>query len=52
MIRPAYDTGLTDARWEILKPLIPAAKSGGQPRSLDMQEVLNAIFYLLANGIK
>jgi len=52
MIRPAYDTDLTDAQWEILKPLIPAAKPGGRPRSLDMREVLNAIFYLLSNGIK
>jgi putative transposase len=52
MIRPAYDTDLTDAQWEILKPLIPTAKSGGRPRSLDIREVLNAIFYLLANGIK
>jgi putative transposase len=52
MIRPAYDTDLTDAQWEILKPLIPTAKSGGRPRSLAIREVLNAIFYLLANGIK
>lgn len=52
MIRPAYDTDLTDAQWEILKPLIPAPKSGGRPRSLDIREVLNAIFYLLSNGIK
>lgn len=52
MTRLAYDTDLTDAQWEILKPLIPEAKSGGRPRTLDIQKVLNAIFYLLANGIK
>jgi putative transposase len=52
MIRLAYDTDLSDEQWEILKPLIPAAKLGGRPRSLDMREVLNGIFYLLANGIK
>jgi putative transposase len=52
MTRLSYDTDLTDDQWQILEPLIPAAKPGGRPRSLDMREVLNAIFYLLANGIK
>lgn len=52
MTRPAYDTDLTDAQWETLKPLIAEAKPGGRPRTLDVREVLNAIFYLLANGIK
>jgi putative transposase len=52
MTRPAYDTDFTDDQWERLKPLIPDAKPGGRPRTLEMREVLNAIFYLLANGIK
>jgi putative transposase len=52
MTRLSYDTDLTDDQWQILEPLIPTAKPGGRPRSLDMREVLNAIFYLLANGIK
>jgi putative transposase len=52
MILISYDTDLTNDQWQILEPLIPAAKPGGRPRSLDMREVLNAIFYLLANGIK
>jgi putative transposase len=52
MIRPAYDTDLTNDQWEILKSLIPESKTGGRPRTLDMREVLNAIFYLLSNGIK
>jgi putative transposase len=52
MTRPAYDTDLTDAQWEILKPLMPAARPGGRRRTLDLREVLNAIFYLLGNGIK
>lgn len=52
MTRLAYDTDLSDAQWEILKPLIPEAKPGGRRRALDIREVLNAIFYLVANGIK
>jgi putative transposase len=52
MTRLAYDSDLTDDQWERLKPLIPDAKPGGRPRTVDIREVLNAIFYLLANGIK
>ncbi|WP_069791276.1 IS5 family transposase (plasmid) [Cyanobacterium sp. IPPAS B-1200] len=52
MTRLSYDTDLTDYQWEILKSLIPPAKTGGRNRSVNIREVLNAIFYLLANGIK
>ena len=41
MTRLLYDTDLTDHQWQILEPLIPAAKPGGRPRSLEMREVLN-----------
>ncbi len=34
----------------ILEPLIPLAKPGGRPRSVDMREVVNAIFYILCAG--
>lgn len=34
----------------MLAPLIPPAKPGGRPRTTDMREVLNAIFYLLRSG--
>jgi transposase len=30
--------------------LIPAAKSGGRPRTMDMRAAMNAIFYLLRTG--
>jgi transposase len=29
--RQAYDTDLTDAEWDRLEPLVPAAKPGGRP---------------------
>jgi putative transposase len=45
-----YPTDLSDAEWAILAPLIPPAKPGGRPRTTDMREVLNAIFYLLRSG--
>jgi putative transposase len=50
MTRPAYRSDLTNAQWKLLEPHIPAAKPGGRPRTLDMREVCNAIFYLIGNG--
>jgi len=50
MRRQGYPTDLTDAQWAILAPLIPAAKPGGRPRSVDPREVANAILYHLRNG--
>src|SRR3954464_9843977 len=43
--RALYDTDLTDAQWEVLRPLLPPAPGGGRPRTTDTREVLNAIFY-------
>lgn len=42
----SYRTDLTDEQWELLKKLIPPAKTGGRPRSVDMRAVINAIFYV------
>lgn len=50
MTRKAYSTDLSDSEWAILAPLIPAAKSGGHPRTTDMREVCNAIYYHLKTG--
>ena len=50
MTRKPYPSDLTDAEWEKLEPLIPAAKPGGRKRTTDVREVLNAIFYLLRTG--
>lgn len=45
-----YASDLTDREWDILEPLIPAAKEGGRPRTINMREVVNGIFYLLKTG--
>jgi putative transposase len=45
-----YPTDLTDRHWDCIKDLIPAAKAGGRPRSLDMRQVINAILYILVTG--
>src|SRR6266536_6505709 len=50
MTRKAYPSDLTDEQWEVLEPLLPAAKPGGRPRSVDLREVVNALLYLLRTG--
>jgi len=48
--RKAYPTDLTDAQWEIIAPLLPPAKHGGRPRTVNMREVVNTILYLNRTG--
>jgi putative transposase len=48
--RKPYPIDLTDAQWAILEPLIPPAKPGGHPRSVNMREVINALLYLNRTG--
>jgi putative transposase len=50
MKRLPYSTDLTDAQWQLIEPLLPAAKPGGRPRTVDLREVVNAILYLLRTG--
>ena len=47
---PRYPSDLTDAEWPLVEPLIPPAKRGGRRRSVNLREVLNAIFYVLSTG--
>jgi putative transposase len=48
--RKAYATDLTDEQWTILEPFIPAAKTGGRKRAVNMREVINTILYLNRAG--
>ncbi len=48
--RKPYPSDLNDQEWALLEPLIPPAKRGGRPRTVNMREVLNAIFYVLKTG--
>ncbi len=45
-----YPSDLTDAEWVLIAPLIRPAKRGGRPRSVNVREVVNAIFYVLSTG--
>ncbi len=45
-----YPSDLRDQEWAILEPLIPPAKPGGRPRTVNMREVINAILYVDRTG--
>lgn len=45
-----YPSDLTDAEWMLIEPLIPPPRRGGRRRTVDVREVLNGIFYVLATG--
>jgi len=50
MKRKAYPSDLTNSQWKRLKGLLPPAKPGGRPRSVDLREVINGILYTLRGG--
>jgi len=45
-----YATDLTDEQWALVAPLLPPAKHGGRPRTVDLRQVLNTILYLNKTG--
>jgi putative transposase len=49
-MRKPYRSDLTDAQWELIRPLLPPAKSGGRPRTVDLREVVNTLFYQARTG--
>ena len=48
----AYPSNLTHDQYELLSDLIPKPKPGGRPREANMWAVLNAIFYVLVEGVR
>jgi transposase len=47
-----YPSNLTREQDELIYDLLPMAKPGGRPREVDLFEILNAIFYVLVEGIR
>lgn len=51
-----YPTDTTDAQWELIDPLLPDPPflngSGGRPEAHCRRAIVDAIFYVLDNGIK
>jgi transposase len=45
-----YPSDLTDEEWALIEPIIPPAKHGGRPRSVNLREIMNGIMYVLSTG--
>jgi len=45
-----YPSDLTEDEWRLVEPFIPPARHGGRKRHVNVKEVLNSIFYVLATG--
>jgi len=45
-----YPTDLTDAQWEVLRPLLPSQTGPGRPRTVSLRTVVNALLYLERTG--
>ena len=49
-MRKAYRSDLTDQQRELIRGLLPAAKPGGRPRTVDLREVVNTLMYQARTG--
>jgi transposase len=45
-----YPSDLTDEEWQLVEPLIPPGKPGGDKRTVVMREVVNGLMYILSTG--
>lgn len=41
---------LSDDQFRVLEPLIPPAKPGGRPRTTDLRQLLDGLFYVVRTG--
>ena len=45
-----YPSDLSDEQWARLEPLLPPAKPGGRPRTVNLRAIINALLYVLRSG--
>ena len=45
-----YASDLSDNEWALIAPFMPPPKAIGRPRTTDLREVMNAIFYMATTG--
>ncbi|MCZ7574927.1 MAG: IS5 family transposase [Ardenticatenaceae bacterium] len=48
--RKPYDSDLTDEEWKLIEPYVRQKPGPGRSRTVDIREVVNAIFYLNRTG--
>ena len=45
-----YPSDVTDPEWDLIGPMIPPAKRGGNKRTVDVREIVNGVMYILSTG--
>ncbi len=45
-----YASDVTDEEWALIEPFLPVPGTIGRPRTTDLREVVNALFYMAATG--
>jgi putative transposase len=50
MSKPAYPSGLTDAQWQLVAPLVPPPRPGGRPAEGTRRAILDGILYATRTG--
>jgi putative transposase len=45
-----FPSDLTDREWALIAPMIPPGKRGGRPRTTQMRDVVEAIFFVVSSG--
>ena len=48
--RKLYPSDLTDLQWKHIEKHIPNARRGGRPRTTDVRQIVNAIFFVTRTG--
>ena len=43
-MRKPYRSDVTDEQGQLIEPLLPPARLGGAPRTVDLREVVNTLF--------
>ena len=47
---PGYPSDLRDGEWALIKPMFPAGRRGGRPRTTCLRKVMDAILYIASSG--
>lgn len=50
MERKSYPSDLSEAQWQVLRPLIEPSKARGTRRRYEQREIVNALLYQVTNG--
>ena len=50
--RKEYSSDLTSEQWALLEPMFPPNTGRGRPQTLSINDIIDAIFYINANGCK